>query len=85
MLVRYVGWGGLPQIFDSWNDQWQEERERLEQLLTLDELDSARATTLNAHYTAPTVIRAMYAALGRIGFRHGRILGPALGSGHFRC
>jgi hypothetical protein len=55
----------------------------LEQLLTPDELDSARATTLNAHYTAPTVIRAMYAALRHLGFRHGRILEPALGLGHF--
>ena len=50
-------------MFDRWNEEWKAERERLEQLLTPDELDSARATTLNAHYTAPVVIRAMYAAL----------------------
>ena len=83
VLVRYVGWGGLPQVFDAWNDDWKEERARLEQLLRPDELDSARATTLNAHYTSPVVIRAMYAALARLGFKSGRILEPALGLGHF--
>ena len=83
VLVRYVGWGGLPQLFDSQNDEWKEQRERLERLLTPDELESARATTLNAHYTAPVVIRAMYAALQRLGFEKGRILEPALGLGHF--
>jgi hypothetical protein len=83
MLVRYVGWGGLAQAFDAWNEQWSEERERLEGLLTPDELNSARATTLNAHYTAPVVIRGMYALLQRLGFTHGRILEPALGLGHF--
>ena len=83
MLVRHVGWGGLPQVFDTWNEGWKAERERLEQLLTPDELDSARATTLNAHYTAPVVIGAMYALLQRLGFTHGRVLEPALGLGHF--
>lgn len=60
VLVRYVGWGGLPQVFDERNKEWNTERERLEALLTADELGSARASTLNAHYTSPTVIRAMY-------------------------
>ena len=83
ILVRYVGWGGLPQVFDAWNADWQAEREQLEQLLTPEELESARATTLNAHYTAPDIIRAMYAALERLGFKHGRILEPACGLGHF--
>lgn len=83
ILVRYVGWGGLPQVFDAWNEDWKAERERLEQLLTPKELDSARATTLNAHYTSPVVIRAMYAAAQRFGFEHGRILEPACGLGHF--
>jgi N12 class adenine-specific DNA methylase/adenine-specific DNA methylase len=83
ILVRYVGWGGLPQLFDPVNETWKEEREQLEKLLTADELDSARATTLNAHYTAPVVISAMYAALQRLGFEHGRILEPACGVGHF--
>ena len=83
VVVRYVGWGGLPQVFDSQNEPWKKEREQLESLLTAHELESARATTLNAHYTAPVVIRAMYAALERFGFRHGRVLEPAVGLGHF--
>ncbi|MEI8196078.1 MAG: class I SAM-dependent methyltransferase, partial [Phycisphaerae bacterium] len=83
VLVRYVGWGGLPQVFDAWNDEWEDERKRLEELLMPDELESARATTLNAHYTAPVVIQAMYALLERLGFTHGRVLEPALGLGHF--
>jgi N12 class adenine-specific DNA methylase len=82
-LVRYSGWGGLPQVFDPQNREWAVEGERLEKLLTPVELDSARATTLNAHYTAPVVIRGMYAALHRFGFEHGRILEPACGLGHF--
>jgi N12 class adenine-specific DNA methylase len=83
ILVRYVGWGGLPQVFDSWNEGWTSERDRLEQILTPDELESARATTLNAHYTAPGVVSAMYDALSRLGFSQGRVLEPALGLGHF--
>ena len=67
VLVRYVGWGGLPQVFDSGNEAWSPERQRLEQLLTPEELESARATTLNAHYTAPGVVSAMYDALRRLG------------------
>jgi N12 class adenine-specific DNA methylase len=82
-LVRYVGWGGLPQVFDAWNEEWATQREQLEQFLTPAEFDSARATTLNAHYTPPVVIHAMYAALQRFGFEHGRILEPACGLGHF--
>jgi N12 class adenine-specific DNA methylase/adenine-specific DNA methylase len=83
ILIRYVGWGGLPQAFDSGNEAWAKERVQLESLLTLDELESARATTLNAHYTSPTIIRAMYDILERLGFAHGRILEPACGLGHF--
>ena len=83
VLVRYVGWGGLPQMFDAGNDKWAKDRERLERLLTSEELDSARATTLNAHYTSPIIIRAMYAALDRFGFESGRVLEPACGLGHF--
>ena len=83
VLVRFVGWGGLPQVFDAWNEEWAEERGRLESLLTPDELDSARATTLNAHYTAPVIIQAIYAALRRLGFTLGRMLEPACGLGHF--
>ncbi|MEO7677244.1 MAG: hypothetical protein ABIV39_10825, partial [Verrucomicrobiota bacterium] len=82
-LVRYVGWGGLPQMFDARNEELEKEREQLAQLLTPEELESARATTLNAHYTSPVVIRAMYSALEHFGFTHGRILEPACGIGHF--
>ena len=82
-LVRYVGWGGLPQVFDAWNDEWKPQRDRLERILTPDELSSARATTLNAHYTSASIICAMYAALEQFGFRGGRILEPACGLGHF--
>ena len=78
-----MGWGGLPQVFDSLNESWKDEREKLEKLFTAEELESARATTLNAHYTAPVVISAMYAALQRLGFECGRILEPACGVGHF--
>ena len=63
--------------------EWQVQREQLEPLLTPEELASARATTLNAHYTSATIIRAMYAALERFGFTGGRILEPACGLGHF--
>lgn len=83
VLVRYVGWGGLPQVFDERNPNWTGERAELRRLLSDDEFRSARASTLNAHYTAAPVIRAMYAALERFGFAGGRVLEPACGLGHF--
>jgi N12 class adenine-specific DNA methylase len=83
VLVRYVGWGGLPQVFDSLNKEWAKERRQLAELLTPEELESARASTLNAHYTSPVVVRAMYDALCGFGFEDGRILEPACGLGHF--
>ncbi len=82
-LVRYVGWGGLPQVFDPYNNDWSKERTQLETLLSPEEMESARSSTLNAHYTSPTVIRAMYSILEQLGFKHGRILEPACGIGHF--
>lgn len=83
-LVRYVGWGGLPQVFATHEDKdWQTERARLRELLTPEEFRSAQATTLNAHYTSPTVVSAMYEAVQRQGFTHGRILEPSAGIGHF--
>jgi hypothetical protein len=83
-LVKYVGWGGIPQIFDpSGANGWENERQELASLLTEEEFESARATTLNAHYTSQEVIRGMYAAIQRFGFKHGRILEPACGVGHF--
>ena len=83
VLVRYVGWGGLPQVFDVNSREWFKEQVELSQLLTEDEHTSARASTLNAHYTSPVIVRGMYAALARIGFKHGRVLEPACGLGHF--
>lgn len=83
VLVRYTGWGAIPQVFDPRNYEWREARAEVEQLLPPEELESARATTLNAHYTSPPVVRAMYGALTRFGFEHGRILEPACGIGHF--
>jgi SAM-dependent methyltransferase len=82
-LVKYVGWGAMPQVFDVDNTDWRKEQFRLSEILSDDEHRSARATTLNAHYTAPTVIGAMYRAAGRFGFKGGRVLEPACGIGHF--
>ena len=81
-LVRYVGWGGLPQIFNPATD-WQAESRELIKLISKEEFRLARASTLNAHYTSGDVIHAMYSALERLGFREGRILEPACGIGHF--
>jgi len=83
VLVRYVGWGGLPQVFDVNSREWFKEQVQLSKLLTDEEHASARASTLNAHYTSPAVVCQMYAALARFGFRQGRILEPACGLGHF--
>jgi N12 class adenine-specific DNA methylase len=83
VLVRYVGWGGLPQVFDVNSREWFKEQVELSELLTDEEHASARASTLNAHYTSPVIVRGMYAALTRFGFRHGRVLEPACGLGHF--
>jgi hypothetical protein len=83
VLVKYVGWGAMPQVFDDYNREWSKERDILRRELAEDEYESARSTTLNAHYTAPVVIRAMYGALERFGFRGGRVLEPAFGIGHF--
>jgi N12 class adenine-specific DNA methylase/O-acetyl-ADP-ribose deacetylase (regulator of RNase III) len=82
VLVRYVGWGGLPQVFSPATD-WQAENVELAGLLSDEEFRAARATTLNAHYTSGEVVRAMYSALERLGFGGGRILEPACGIGHF--
>ena len=82
-LSRYVGWGGIPQVFDEQNAGWSKEYAELKDLLTEDEYASARASTLNAHYTSPTVIRAIYDTVERMGFRTGNILEPACGVGNF--
>ena len=83
VLVKYVGWGAMPQVFDAFNPEWLKEREALRKELTSEEYEFARSTTLNAHYTSPAVIAAMYRAAERFGFQGGRILEPACGIGHF--
>jgi N12 class adenine-specific DNA methylase/adenine-specific DNA methylase len=84
ILVKYVGWGGLPQVFaDEPLQNWQKEAAKLKELVNPDDWKSARASTLNSHYTSPEIIRAIYAGLERIGFKGGRILEPACGVGHF--
>ena len=83
VLSRYVGWGGLPQAFDGDNAQWENEYRELYELLSHSEYTSARASTLNAHYTPPTVIRAMWETMERNGIRNGRLLEPGCGVGNF--
>ena len=73
-LSRYVGWGSLPQAFDPDNSKWAKEYAELKELLTPDEYDSARSTVLNAHYTNPTVIKAIYQAVEAMDFKPGNIL-----------
>ena len=82
-LSQYVGWGGLPDAFDESKDNWHSEYLQLKDLLTEDEYEMARASTLNAHYTSPTVIQAIYDAVEQMGFTTGNILEPACGTGNF--
>lgn len=82
-LARYVGWGGLPQAFDEKNAAWSNEYAQLRAVLTEEEYNAARASTLNAHYTSPVVIRAIYKAVENLGFRTGNILEPSCGIGNF--
>ncbi len=87
LLVKYTGWGGLAGVFDagsSWRrSEWEKEYNELHELLTSEEWQSARASTPNAHYTSPEVIKAMWQALQEMGFEGGNILEPAAGVGHF--
>ena len=83
ILSRYVGWGGLPDAFDESKPTWSGEFAELRSALTPEEYTAARASTLNAHYTSPTVIRAIYEAVGNMGFRTGNILEPSMGVGNF--
>ena len=82
-LSRYVGWGGLADAFDKDKREWSGEYKELEAALTPEEYAAARSSTLNAHYTSPTVIKAIYDALGNMGFKTGNILEPAMGVGNF--
>ena len=83
LLSQYVGWGGLADAFDADKPAWSAEYSELKELLTPEEYAAARASTLNAHYTSPTVIRAIYEAVERMGFRTGNILEPSMGVGNF--
>lgn len=83
VLSRYVGWGGLADAFDPDKENWHTEYAELKELLTPEEYEAARASTLNAHYTSPTVIHAMYEALENMGFESGNILEPSMGVGNF--
>ena len=83
ILSRYVGWGGLSDAFDSEKLAWVSEYAQLKELLTPEEYAAARSSTLNAHYTSPTVIQAIYEAVGRMGFETGNILEPSMGVGNF--
>ena len=83
VLSRYVGWGGLADAFDPDKESWSKEYAQLKELLTPEEYAAARGSTLNAHYTSPTVIKAIYEAVGRMGFETGNILEPSCGVGNF--
>ena len=83
VLSRYVGWGGLADAFDETKDNWKDEFAELHATLSPEEYAAARSSTLNAHYTSPTVIKAIYEAVGNMGFETGNILEPAMGVGNF--
>lgn len=83
VLSRYVGWGSLPQVFEENNAAWADEFRELYETLSPEEYQTARASVLNAHYTSPTVIKAMYTAIENMGFRTGNILEPSCGIGNF--
>jgi N12 class adenine-specific DNA methylase len=83
VLSQYVGWGGLPDVFDRNKENWASEYLELKELLNDGEYENARASTLNAHYTSPVIIKSMYEALESFGFEKGNILEPAMGTGNF--
>lgn len=83
ILSKYVGWGGLSDVFDETKANWASEYQELKELLSPEEYESARASTLNAHYTSPVIIKTMYAALEQMGFEKGNILEPSMGIGNF--
>ena len=83
ILSHYVGWGGIPQVFDENNSSWSAEFTELYNLLTPDEYEAAKASTLTAYYTSPMVINAIYDGLSNLGFKEGNVLEPAMGVGNF--
>ena len=83
VLSKYVGWGGLADAFDDSKENWRNEYAELSAALTQEEYTAARSSTLNAHYTSPTVIKAIYEAVGNMGFTTGNVLEPSMGIGNF--
>ena len=83
VLSKYVGWGGIPKAFDGDDSAWASEYAQLKELLSPDEYEAARSTVLNAHFTSPTIISAVYSALENFGFKGGNILEPSMGIGNF--
>ena len=83
VLSKYVGWGGLADVFDERKAAWADEYHELKTALLADEYAAARESTLNAHYTSPTIIHAIYETLGRLGFKNGSFLEPSMGVGNF--
>ncbi|PFU37369.1 hypothetical protein COK88_31295, partial [Bacillus cereus] len=83
VLIKYVGWGGLADVFDDRNSKYSQESKELKELLTEEEYQSARESVLTAYYTDPVVIQNMYKTLQRMGFKGGKVLDPAMGTGNF--
>ena len=83
ILAHYVGWGGIPDVFDAEKAGWEKEYQELQSYLTPKEYESARASVLNSHYTSPVIIKFMYEALSSMGFTSGNILEPSCGIGNF--
>ena len=83
ILAKYIGWGGLADAFDETKSNWVSEYQELKSLLSSEEYASARESTLNAHYTSPVIIKAIYDAIDKMGFSKGNILEPAMGTGNF--
>lgn len=83
VLSRWSSWGAVADVFDESKDNWARERDRLRELLTDDEWEAARATTINAHYTSPAIVSEMWASLSRLGIEEGQVLEPGCGSGNF--
>lgn len=82
-LARYIGWGGMPQMFETWHREWGARAKELRDLLTDSEYEAARASTPNAHYTSPDVVSAVWEAMRHLGYQGGRLLEPGMGAGYF--
>jgi len=83
ILSKYIGWGGLPQVFDPDNEKYHRQYHELKDLLSDEEYAAARGSTINAHFTSPTIIRGIYSAVSNLGFKGGNILEPSCGTGNF--